>query len=47
LLAAAIKSGKKLEDFAIAPTAGAGPGKAIKKMSRRSSSKKMSKKTKR
>jgi DNA-binding protein H-NS len=32
-LAAAIKFGKKLEDFAIAPTAGAGPGKAIKKTS--------------
>jgi DNA-binding protein H-NS len=46
-LAAAIKSGNKLEDFAIAPTAGAGPGKTIKKTSRRSSTKKMGKKTKR
>jgi DNA-binding protein H-NS len=46
-LAAAIKSGKKLEDFAIAPTAGTGPGKTIKKTSRRSGSKKTGKKTKR
>jgi DNA-binding protein H-NS len=30
-LAAAIKSGKKLEDFAIAPAAKTGPGKGIKK----------------
>jgi DNA-binding protein H-NS len=45
-LAAAIKSGKKLEDFAIAST-GAGPAKTVKKSSRRSGSKKMGKKTKR
>jgi DNA-binding protein H-NS len=39
-LAEALKSGKKLEEFAIAPTASAGQRKVVKKANRRSGSKK-------